>query len=299
MIRTREVEPRGAAIPISNHNVLELVDDGLSPARQPLSITHARAGAWRVLVLRGEIDLDSAAGLTEAFTRAVRGAEPLAVDLCDARARGEARMPLLINSIRRLAQRRPDTVIVCPGGRVRTTLEETAIARRLTLLEDARELYGRRSDSDARRVAPAPHDGRRQRGSTSARRGALLTEATLAIEAGHHDPALRLADVAHAIATSSRQLQRVFSEHAGGAFRDEVLAVRIQHAAVLLQTTDLAVAEVARRVGYRQASQFAKAFRRHHGMPPSGLRSPRSSGTARPSPAGCGMASDGRRANAA
>ena len=78
--------------------------------------------------------------------------------------------------------------------------------------------------------------------------------------------------MARAIATSSRQLQRVFSEHAGGAFREDLAAMRMQHGAVLLQTTDLRVAEVAQRVGYRQAAQFAKAFRRHHGVSPSGLR---------------------------
>ena len=48
--------------------------------------------------------------------------------------------------------------------------------------------------------------------------------------------------------------------------------MRMQHGAVLLQTTDLRVAEVAQRVGYRQAAQFAKAFRRHHGVSPTGLR---------------------------
>jgi transcriptional regulator GlxA family with amidase domain len=48
--------------------------------------------------------------------------------------------------------------------------------------------------------------------------------------------------------------------------------MRMKHGAVLLQTTDLRVAEVAQRVGYRQAAQFAKAFRRHHGISPTGLR---------------------------
>ena len=33
-----------------------------------------------------------------------------------------------------------------------------------------------------------------------------------------------------------------------------------------------AVREVASRVGYRQAAQFAKTFRRHHGRPPSSFR---------------------------
>jgi AraC family transcriptional regulator, regulatory protein of adaptative response / methylphosphotriester-DNA alkyltransferase methyltransferase len=32
------------------------------------------------------------------------------------------------------------------------------------------------------------------------------------------------------------------------------------------------VSAIAGRVGYRQAAQFAKAFRRHHGISPSGLR---------------------------
>jgi AraC-like DNA-binding protein len=33
------------------------------------------------------------------------------------------------------------------------------------------------------------------------------------------------------------------------------------------------VREVAHRVGYRQPAQFAKAFRRHHGVSPSAYRS--------------------------
>src|ERR687884_241168 len=120
----------------------------------------------------------------------------------------------------------------------------------------------------ARRAAP--------RCSSTRCGGCTRAEATLVMEARHADPTLCLDDVARAIATSSRQLQRVFSELAGSAFREELAAVRMQHGAALLLTTDLPVADIARRVGYRQAAQFAKAFRRHHGVSPSGLR--RSSG---------------------
>jgi AraC-like DNA-binding protein len=35
------------------------------------------------------------------------------------------------------------------------------------------------------------------------------------------------------------------------------------------------VREVAHRVGYRQPAQFAKAFRRRHGLAPSAFRSSR------------------------
>lgn len=49
----------------------------------------------------------------------------------------------------------------------------------------------------------------------------------------------------------------------------------MQHAAALLQATELPVCEVARRVGYRQSAQFTKAFRRYHSSPPSVFRTTR------------------------
>jgi AraC-like DNA-binding protein len=64
----------------------------------------------------------------------------------------------------------------------------------------------------------------------------------------------------------------VFAELGGTTFRAELNAVRMQHAAELLQTTALPVAEIARRVGHRQPAQFAHAFRRHHGLSPTALR---------------------------
>jgi transcriptional regulator GlxA family with amidase domain len=43
-------------------------------------------------------------------------------------------------------------------------------------------------------------------------------------------------------------------------------------AAQLLRDNTLPVSTVARAVGYRQAAQFSKAFRRHYGQPPSAVR---------------------------
>jgi AraC family transcriptional regulator, regulatory protein of adaptative response / methylphosphotriester-DNA alkyltransferase methyltransferase len=241
---------------------------------QRMSITHARVGVRRMLVLRGEIDLDTAPGVIAAFARAARGDDPLAVDLCDADVADAGGMALLVNAVRRLHDRRGDVVVVCPPGPVRDVFERTALARRVALLDDARALAGRElePEPEPRILGPAIVSGHRQRMTTSGRRAALLAEATVAIELRHAEPKLGLDDVARDIATSSRQLQRVFSELAGSAFRDELAAVRMQHGAALLLTTDLPVSEVAHRVGYRQAAQFAKAFRRHHGVSPSGLR---------------------------
>jgi AraC family transcriptional regulator of adaptative response / methylphosphotriester-DNA alkyltransferase methyltransferase len=109
------------------------------------------------------------------------------------------------------------------------------------------------------------------RQSTLKRRHALFDEARAAIERDYADQSLSLDSVARSIATSRRQLQRVFADHRT-SFRLELQRVRMTRAADLLRDPALPVATVARAVGYRQPAQFSKAFRRHHGRPPSELR---------------------------
>ena len=241
-----------------------------------LTITHARAGLRRVVVVQGPIDLEGAPRLAHLLQRAGRSPEPLAIDLCEARADEIEGVALLVNAVRRLHRVRADVTIVCAPGRIRVALERAGLSRRVTLVEDREALAAAPpSHAGAAQRAAAGRgaaSARVQRPATPGRRGALLAEATLTIEERYADPDLALGDVARQIATSERQLQRVFAELAGSAFRDEVAAVRMQHAASLLQETDLPVAEIARRVGYRQAAQFAKAFRRHHGVAPSRFR---------------------------
>jgi AraC family transcriptional regulator of adaptative response / methylphosphotriester-DNA alkyltransferase methyltransferase len=59
--------------------------------------------------------------------------------------------------------------------------------------------------------------------------------------------------------------------------------VRMQKALELLREGSLPVRDVAASVGYRQAAQFAKTFRRHHGRPPSSIRRERYSSPTQPS----------------
>ncbi len=79
---------------------------------------------------------------------------------------------------------------------------------------------------------------------------------------------LTVDEVARSIATSRRQLQRVFVEVGGVSFREFVVASRLKRAAELLRH-GVPVGEVARRTGYGHASHFARAFRRLHGVSPS------------------------------
>jgi transcriptional regulator GlxA family with amidase domain len=83
---------------------------------------------------------------------------------------------------------------------------------------------------------------------------------------------LSLDIIARRVASSRRQLQRVYAEIGKTTFREHLTEVRMQRAAELLAGGGLTVREVANRVGYRQPAQFAKAFRRSQGMAPSGYR---------------------------
>jgi len=110
------------------------------------------------------------------------------------------------------------------------------------------------------------------RASTVQRRRDLYGEALEVITRQHGDPDLSLARVAHEIATSRRQLQRALAEVGNTSFSRELQRARMDRAAQLLLTGALPVQVVASAVGYRQAAQFAKVFRRHYGSSPSTFR---------------------------
>jgi AraC family transcriptional regulator, regulatory protein of adaptative response / methylphosphotriester-DNA alkyltransferase methyltransferase len=113
-----------------------------------------------------------------------------------------------------------------------------------------------------------------RRPATITQRTALFDDATRVVHDSYAED-LSLNEVARRIATSRRQLQRIYAEIGGTTFRDQLTGVRMQRAADLLseQGRTLTVREVAARVGYRQPAQFAKAFRVHHGRSPSEYRS--------------------------
>ncbi len=110
-----------------------------------------------------------------------------------------------------------------------------------------------------------------QRPTTIRLRTSLFEEATEIVDREYGSD-LSLDDIARRVASSRRQLQRAYAEIGHTTFRDHLTAVRMAKAAELLAASGLTVREVARRVGYRQPAQFAKAFRRQHGVAPSDYR---------------------------
>jgi transcriptional regulator GlxA family with amidase domain len=109
------------------------------------------------------------------------------------------------------------------------------------------------------------------RPSTIHFRTALFEDAVAIVESEYATD-IALDDIARRVASSRRQLQRAYAEIGDTTFREHLTNVRMNRAAALLSDRDLTVREVARRVGYRQPAQFAKAFRRHLGVAPSDYR---------------------------
>ena len=99
----------------------------------------------------------------------------------------------------------------------------------------------------------------------------LYMQARLVIDR-HYAKRLTVAALARALATSPRQLQRAYERFGASTFREDLIARRMRAAAELLAQPAIPVSDVARLVGYRQASHFAKAFRSRYGVAPARFR---------------------------
>jgi len=240
--------------------------------RLAVSRTRSPSGSC-LLSVHGVASRDSAADLIVDVEHAVRCEPRFALDLSHVEATNIG-LVLLLSTVCRIHQRRGDVVIVCPAGPLRRELERMMLGRRLAVVEDAHDFDELDAVTQAlptttpRRSEPKAQPRRRTLGL----RAALLADATIVLERRYPDPMLALHDIASEIATSSRQLQRIFEELVGSSFRDELRGVRMRHAAVLLHETDLGVGAIAESDGYRQHAQFAKAFRRHVGASPTTFR---------------------------
>ncbi|HYB23380.1 MAG TPA: helix-turn-helix transcriptional regulator [Solirubrobacteraceae bacterium] len=91
--------------------------------------------------------------------------------------------------------------------------------------------------------------------------------------ARHYRRELTLEQLAHALASSPRQLQRAYREFGDTTFREDLLARRMAVGAQLLvEQRSIRVEDVARLVGYSEGPHFARAFRRRYGLSPAHFR---------------------------
>jgi AraC family transcriptional regulator of adaptative response / methylphosphotriester-DNA alkyltransferase methyltransferase len=258
-----------------------VLDRRASPARDgalanlvmeaELTLTRADLREGVLVVATGLVEVSKMPEFEAALAQAAGPDEELTIDLSDAAVASGAAVALLLNALRRVNATRPGLRVVCAPGRVRSALERAALTRWIDVVDELDEPPPSPAEPMVRFGPRAEARPSITCDPTPVRRSRLLADATVAIEVHYGDPDLSLEQVARRIATSSRQLQRV-AELAGTTFRAELNAVRMQHAAELLQTSSLPVGAIARRVGHRQPAHFANAFRRHHGLSPTAFR---------------------------
>lgn len=68
---------------------------------------------------------------------------------------------------------------------------------------------------------------------------------------------------------SERSMLRYFKQARNQTIHDYIIKIRMQHAIGLLETTTLAVKEVAARVGYHNPHYFSTAFKKFYGIRPT------------------------------
>ena len=97
--------------------------------------------------------------------------------------------------------------------------------------------------------------------------------------AAHMREEVRVETVAEAVGLSPSRLSHLFKATTGQSIIDALNAMRIRHAAMLLEMTALGAAEIAYEAGFRNYNHFLQQFRKRYGMSPSGYR--RRGGTAK------------------
>ena len=88
----------------------------------------------------------------------------------------------------------------------------------------------------------------------------------------HIDENISVADVAHSVGLSERQLGRRFQQAIGRSVNQEIVRRRLETVKSLLQTSSGSIAEIASLTGYRSARYLHFAFQKAVGMTPGAYR---------------------------
>ncbi|WP_417805655.1 GlxA family transcriptional regulator [Thalassospira lucentensis] len=92
------------------------------------------------------------------------------------------------------------------------------------------------------------------------------------MEATIEDPKSR-DEMASFVRLSTRQLDRLFTQHLGASFLEVYHQVRLDHARRLLKQSALTISEIAFATGFANSSHFSRAFKATYGIAPRDARS--------------------------
>lgn len=99
-----------------------------------------------------------------------------------------------------------------------------------------------------------------------------LVKQAMRYMAEHCRQELRVDEIAEALNTSRRTLYRKFEEVLGRSIKDEGTRLRVDRLKVMIEETDLPLAQIAEMFGFSTSGQLSRFFNRSMGMSPSAYR---------------------------
>lgn len=94
-----------------------------------------------------------------------------------------------------------------------------------------------------------------------------------------HFTTISLKELAAFFNYSERQLQRIIKTSTGMSFSENILKLKMNHAARLLSNPDLPITAVAEELGYSDAGNFRAVFKKYYSVTPMEFRTQHSEGT--------------------
>jgi LacI family transcriptional regulator len=91
----------------------------------------------------------------------------------------------------------------------------------------------------------------------------------------HACDGIKVTDVARSLATTRRALENRFTKRVGHTPHEEIARVQFRRVEQLLRETELSLAAIATRTGFKHTEYMTVAFTKRHGMPPSRWRKQR------------------------
>lgn len=160
-----------------------------------------------------------------------------------------------------------DAIMTCSGG-----LAGVDLVLRLIGEQNGEDLAAEIADQLMHhpiRTANVPQ--RRMMGKSTDALPPVVRQAITLIERNISEP-LSVPDMADALGVSQRQMERQFKQAIGCTVVQFGLLLRLQHARVLLISTDLSVRDIATASGFNTLSHFAFSFGKCFGRRPSEYR---------------------------
>ena len=91
----------------------------------------------------------------------------------------------------------------------------------------------------------------------------------------HACDGIKVTDVVRSLATTRRALENRFTKRVGHTPHEEIARVQFRRVEQLLRETELPLAAIAARAGFKHTEYMTVAFTKRHGMPPSRWRQQR------------------------